>query len=265
MSYIDRVFSLSGKTALVTGAGGAIGNAIASGLLHAEATVILVDCDFELLLRQTQSLRKEGLEAHCISCDLSQPNEIASLVDEVRDQFTHLDVLINNAGVTSPHEVLDYPLSSWEETMQVNLCAPFLLAQQVARMMQASGGSIINITSINAEVGFPNNPAYAAAKGGLKQLTKALAVDLGPFGIRVNNIGPGYTFTAMTAKSYNDSQTREQRRPAHDLEAVGRPAGHRGLGHLSRVRRFLVHHRPGHLRRRWLAGKGIVRSEAKRT
>ncbi len=145
-------------------------------------------------------------------CDLAETQQIDRLVEFVADEHQRIDVLVNNAGVTFSHDVLDYPDESWRKTFEVNLEAPFRLSKRFAAMMKNQGrGSIINITSIGAERGFPNNPAYVAAKGTLKQLTKSLAADLGQFGIRVNNIGPGYFKTDMTQGSWNDPQLQKDR------------------------------------------------------
>jgi NAD(P)-dependent dehydrogenase (short-subunit alcohol dehydrogenase family) len=229
MSFVDQVFSLNGKIALVTGAGRGIGNAIASGLLRAGATVVLVDVDSERLLATTQAFCNEQLNAHSIACDLSQPDQIQSLASEFRGQFGRLDVLVNNAGITLSHELVDYPLDDWEKTINVNLRGPFLVVQRLAGLMRERGGSVINITSLNAELGFPANPAYVAAKGGLKQLTKSLALDLGPSGIRVNNVGPGYFDTEINSRSRVDPVDRAKRTERTILGRWGTPQDVVGL------------------------------------
>jgi len=192
MTYLDNLFSLQGKFAVVTGASRGLGRAIAEALLRAEATVILVGSNERRLEETTQSFVNEKLKAFSFRCDLADPLQINELVDYVTQQHRRIDVLVNNAGVTLPNELLDYPDESW-------------------RMVDQGSGSIINITSISAERGFPNNPAYVAAKGALKQLTKSMSVDLGPFGIRVNNLGPGYFKTDMNQASWNDPKLREER------------------------------------------------------
>jgi NAD(P)-dependent dehydrogenase (short-subunit alcohol dehydrogenase family) len=147
---------------------------------------------------------------HC--CDLADKAQIADLIEAIRRDPGHVDVLVNAAGITEGHALFDYPDDAWERTLQVNLTAVFYLARGVSALMaEQKSGSIINITSINAERGFPGNPAYVATKGALKQLSKALAVDLAPYGIRVNNIGPGYFHTDMTSGSWNDPERRIQR------------------------------------------------------
>jgi NAD(P)-dependent dehydrogenase (short-subunit alcohol dehydrogenase family) len=229
MSFIDQIFSLRDKIALVTGAGRGIGNAIASGFLRAGATVVLVDVDSDRLVSATQALRDENLDAHGIPCDLSRPDQIESLGNKFRGQFARLDVLVNNAGITIGHELLDYPLEDWEKTIHVNLRGPFLVVQRLVGLMQEHGGSVINITSLNAELGFPANPAYVAAKGGLKQLTKSMALDLGPSGIRVNNIGPGYFDTDINARSRADPIARAERTQRTILGRWGTPQDIVGL------------------------------------
>ena len=224
MLYLDKLFSLQGKVAVVTGATRGLGQAIADALLRAGATVILVGSNRQRLDETAAAFSGEGLPAFGFRCDLSNPREIDGLVMYVTEQHQRIDVLVNNAGVTFSHEVLNYPDESWQKTFQVNLDAPFLLSKRFAAMMKdQGGGSIVNITSIGAELGFPNNPAYAAAKGALKQLTKSLALDLGPFGIRVNNIGPGYFRTDMTNASWNDPQLKEDRNRRTILGRWGEP------------------------------------------
>jgi NAD(P)-dependent dehydrogenase (short-subunit alcohol dehydrogenase family) len=189
----------------------------------------LVDVDSERLLAATQALRDENLDAHSVPCDLSRPDQIESLANQFRQQFDRLDVLVNNAGITLGRPLLDYPLEDWEKTIHVNLRAPFLLVQRLAGLMQERGGSVINITSLNAELGFPANPAYLAAKGGLKQLTKSMALDLGPFGIRVNNIGPGYFDTDINTLSRADPIARAKRTERTILGRWGMPQDIVGL------------------------------------
>lgn len=230
MSYIEQLFNLQGKTAVVTGAARGVGLALAEGLLRAGATALLVDVNREQLDEAIGPLRStHDVNAHGLACDLSQPEEIKKLTGSIAAQFPRIDILVNNAGITLGHDVFEYPLDDWEKTLSINLRAPFLLTQQIGQLMRDEGGSVINITSINAELGFPSNPAYASAKGGLRQLTKALAVDLGKFGIRVNNIGPGYITTDMTAKSYGNSELRQQRTRRTILGRWGTPQDLVGL------------------------------------
>lgn len=224
MLYLDQLFSLQGKVAVVTGATRGLGQAIAEALLKAGAAVILVGSNEQRLAETVDAFTGEGLSAYRFRCDLTDSKQIVELGDYVAGEHKRIDILVNNAGVTFPHELFEYPDESWRKTFQVNLEAPFQLSKRLARMMKdQDGGSIVNITSIGAELGLPDNPAYVAAKGALKQLTKSLALDLGPFAIRVNNIGPGYFRTDMTNASWNDPQLKEDRTRRTILGRWGQP------------------------------------------
>ena len=224
MSYLDDLFSLKGRVAVVTGASRGLGKGIAAGLLGAGSACVLTGVDPRRLERTIGEFRGQGHAADGFVCDVSDKTQISALVDYVREQYARIDVLVNNAGFTEGHPALGYPDDVWEKTMRINLEAPFRLARDFAAMMKEQGrGVIINVTSINAERGFADNPAYAASKGGLKQLTKALANDLGRFGIRVNALGPGYFHTDFNAKSWADPQARQQRAERTILGRWGEP------------------------------------------
>jgi NAD(P)-dependent dehydrogenase (short-subunit alcohol dehydrogenase family) len=197
------LFSLNGRIAVVTGGSRGIGHALAGGLAAAGATVIAVarsaapDTPFSQPVRYLSADVSVGLD-----------EALAAIAAE----HGRLDILVNAAGISlaadpdTPGSALDV----FDRTMNVNLRAPFANCLAAARLM-TDGGSIINVTSINAHVGFPGNPGYVASKGGLRHLTQALAVDLGPQGIRVNALAPGYIRTAMTAGSYADPVRHKQR------------------------------------------------------
>jgi NAD(P)-dependent dehydrogenase (short-subunit alcohol dehydrogenase family) len=143
-------------------------------------------------------------------CDITNKIQLENLFKNISKNEKKIDVLINNAGITMPNNSSnEYSLENWKKTLDVNLTGSFLCSQIIGKIMKKQrSGSIINMTSINAELGFPNNPAYVASKGGLKMLTKSLAKDLGKYGIRVNNLGPGYFVTDMTKKSYENKKSR---------------------------------------------------------
>jgi NAD(P)-dependent dehydrogenase (short-subunit alcohol dehydrogenase family) len=224
MPYLEDLFSLQGKVALVTGATRGLGRAISEALLRSGATVVLNGSNQERLAETARQFLAEGLLAVEFASDLSDAAQVAQLAEFVLREQPRIDVLVNNAGVTFPHDLLDYPDEAWQKTFQINLEAPFQLARRLApRMKEQGGGSIINVTSIGAELGFPNNPAYGAAKAALKQLTKSMAFDLGPFGIRVNNLGPGYFHTDMASLSYSDPERREARARRTLLGRWGEP------------------------------------------
>ena len=224
MSYIEELFSLQGQVAIVTGAARGNGKAIAEGLLRAGASVAMVDVNGDGLNAAVADFRNQSLDAHAYTCDLSDGSQIERLVTEIVSSSKSIDVLVNNAGVTFGYPLLEYPDDAWDKTYEVNLRAAFLLSRAVGREMVKRGkGSIINITSLNAEMAFPDNPAYMACKGGLRQLTKSLAFDLGRHGIRANNVGPGYFVTEMTARSWNDPEKRRQRTEHTVLGRWGEP------------------------------------------
>lgn len=225
MSYLDQLFSLEGKSALVTGAGRGLGYALAEALLNAGAAVTITGSNAERLEKAYQSFQAQGLPVGHCCYDLSESGQLEDLVTEVSRTQGTIDVLVNNAGVTYPHPLSEYPTEDWQRTLRMNLEVPFELSKRFGTMMmERQRGSIINVTSIGAEVGFPDNPAYQAAKGGLKQLTRALAYDLGKSSVRVNNIGPGYFRTDMSEASWNDPQRRSQRSQRTILGRWGEPS-----------------------------------------
>ena len=221
--YLQRLFFLNGRTAIVTGAARGNGRGIAGALARAGANVLLVDVLSAELSETEATLRAENLTVEAYACDLTREGAAAAVVTAALGAFSRLDILVNNAGVTFGHELLGYPDELWKKTHDVNLKAPFDLVRAAVPAMRAHGsGSIINITSLNAELAFPGNPAYVAFKGALKQLTKALALDLAPE-IRVNAIGPGYFRTDMTRNSWDNEKTRKERASRTMLGRWGEP------------------------------------------
>jgi len=198
---MNELFNLSSTVAIVTGAARGNGLAIAKGLTAAGANVIGVDVNFN---ESDDSIKQ-------VVGDVTLPETINAVKQCVSFfNFKHL-VLVNNAGVTFPIEGA-YSLDRWDHTLKVNLTAPFLWIEGFFEYFRGDvTGSIINITSLGAERAFPNNPAYIASKGGLKMLSKYYARAYGPYGVRVNNVGPGYMVTDMTRKSYQDQKTRRNR------------------------------------------------------
>lgn len=212
---MNDLFSIKNKVFVITGAGRGIGNFLATELSKRSAIIHGVDKTFET---------KNNFFTH--NCDITNKSKLQKISQKIIKDNTVIDVLINNAGVTFPNPSSDdYSLKDWQETLNVNLTGAFVCSQVIGNIMkQQKSGSIINITSINAELGFPNNPAYVASKGGLKMLTKSLAKDLGKYGIRVNNLGPGYIHTDMTKKSFENKKTRKSRQEHTLLNRWGNPS-----------------------------------------
>jgi NAD(P)-dependent dehydrogenase (short-subunit alcohol dehydrogenase family) len=190
--------------------------------------VLLIDRLEEELQATCAALQAAGGEVRSLACDLTEAGAVAAAVQEILDWTGRLDVLVNNAGISLPQPGSAAPDADseayWRRTLAVNLDVPFQLIRAAAEPMKnQGGGSIINITSLNSELAFPDNPAYMASKGGLRQLTRSFALDLAPHHIRVNNIGPGYLHTAMTDGSYNDPERHRQRAERVPLGRWGQP------------------------------------------
>lgn len=206
---ILKLFSLKDKVAIVTGAARGNGKAIAEGFWGAGAKVYFMDISEEVK-RTVESIKNPN--AKYILADVTNKTDLKKAIDRIIKEQKKIDILVNNAGITIGEPSESYKEKNWEKTYNVNLKAPFALSQLVAKyMIKQKGGVIINIIGLGAEQGFSNNPAYVAFKGGLKQLTKALAKDWAKYNIRVNNLGPGYIKTDMTKKSWDNLELRAER------------------------------------------------------
>ena len=193
-------FSLKGKFGIVTGAGTGIGKAMAAGLAEAGAGVALAGNQMNVLEGAAGEMKASGLNASPFYVDMADPGSIEELAASVVAAFGRIDFLFNNAGIIYRAPFEKFPADQWEEMLRVNLTGPFLLSQAVASHMIEKGirGSIVHTSSLIAVFGGITVPAYAATKGGITQLTKAMCNDLGKHGIRVNAIGPGWVKTDMT-------------------------------------------------------------------
>jgi len=197
------MFSVEGFEIIIVGGSRGIGHALVNGFSKANAKVTIFDID---------SPQFDG-NYKFIKCDLGNINSIKLSLDEYHQDNRVAKVLINCAAITIPGESQFYSNDDWFKSLSVNLSGTFFLCRELGKKMIQNSihGSIINFTSIGAEQGFANNPGYAATKGGVKQLSKALAVEWGKHSIRVNNIVPGYTNTPMNSKSWNDKSLKKQR------------------------------------------------------
>lgn len=230
MTYLESIFSLSDKIAIVTGAARGNGKSMAEALLKAGAKVIMIDNNKMELEKTVRQLQMKGYAAFLLYADITLKKDILKIKNFILKKFKKIDILINNAGITHSNPTLDYSELYWDKTFEVNVKAVFIISQEIAKIMsKQQSGVIINITSISAEIAFPNNPAYNSSKGALKQLSKSLALDLGKYGIRVNSIGPGYFKTEMTKKSWNDEQLKKKRTDRTILKRWGESEDLNGL------------------------------------
>lgn len=199
------MFSVAGKIVLITGSGRGIGFSMAEGYLRAGAIVVLNNTQPAAMAELLERLRGEGLPAHGYSFDVSDQAAVQHHVELIEREVGPIDVLINNAGIHRRAPLMDMTAEDWRTVLDVNLTSAFLMGQAVARRMMARGrGKIINITSLNAVMARSNIGNYAASKGGLTMLTKAMATEWGRHGITANAMGPGYIATDMTRPLQDD-------------------------------------------------------------
>lgn len=196
----QQYFSLTGKIALVTGGTYGIGMAMAKALAKAGAKIIFNARRQNMIDEAIKEYQSEGIDAEGYQCDVTKEEQVQSMVADVENRFGTIDILVNNAGIIKRIPALDTTVEDFREVIDVDLVAPFICAKAVAPgMIKKGGGKIINICSMMSELGRETVVAYAAAKGGLKMLTKNLACDWGEYNIQVNGLGPGYIATPQTA------------------------------------------------------------------
>lgn len=197
------------KVAIVTGGGSGIGLAIASRFIQSNIFTIIVGRD-----EQKLSAAKEKLGALCetISCDLNDLAAIPNLIHTIIEKHGSIDILVNNAGINLKKDFIDVSDEEFQKILLTNLTSVFSISREVVKiMLKKKSGSIINISSMAAQYGLPRVIAYSASKTAIEGMTRAMAVELSPKGIRVNCIAPGFIITDMTAKAFSTDPERKQK------------------------------------------------------
>ena len=195
-----NAFSLKGKIAWITGASYGIGFAIAEAYAAAGATIVFNDINQELVDKGLKSYAEKGIDAKGYVCDVTNEEAVQALVKQIEQEVGVIDILVNNAGIIRRIPMIEMSAAEFRKVIDVDLNAPFIVAKAVIPSMIAKGhGKIINICSMMSELGRETVSAYAAAKGGLKMLTRNICSEYGEHNIQCNGIGPGYIATPQTA------------------------------------------------------------------
>ena len=193
-------FDLTGKVALITGASYGIGYAIACGLAKAGAIIVFNDINQDLVSKGIEAYKTDGIEAHGYIADVTNEEQINNMVAQIEKEVGVIDILVNNAGIIKRIPMIEMTAAEFRQVIDIDLNGPFIVSKAVIPgMIKKGAGKIINICSMMSELGRETVSAYAAAKGGLKMLTRNIASEYGEFNIQCNGLGPGYIETPQTA------------------------------------------------------------------
>jgi len=218
-----QLFDLRGKRALITGGTHGLGMAMAKGLGQAGAELIINDLSIEKLENAIKEYERVGIKAHSRLFDVTNDTEVKTSINAIEKEIGPIDILINNAGIIKRTPMVDMEASDFRQVIDVDLIAPFIVSKYVGKhMIVRKAGKVINICSMMSELGRDTVSAYAAAKGGLKMLTRNMATEWAKFNIQVNGIGPGYFATEQTAP------IRINGHPFNDFIISRTPAGRWG-------------------------------------
>ena len=221
-------FQLNGKVAFVTGASYGIGFAIASAFASAGAKIIFNDINQDLVNRGLEAYKEAGIEAHGYVCDVTDEDAVQATVKKIEEEVGTVDILVNNAGIIKRIPMLEMSAKDFRQVIDIDLNGPFIVSKAVIPGMIKKGhGKIINICSMMSELGRETVSAYAAAKGGLKMLTKNIASEYGEYNIQCNGIGPGYIATPQTAP-LRERQADGSRHPFDQFIIAKTPAARWG-------------------------------------
>jgi len=221
-------FSLKGKIALITGASYGIGFAIACALHEAGATIVFNDINQELVNKGLAAYEEKGIKAHGYVCDVTDEPAVQNLIATIEKEVGIVDILVNNAGIIKRIPMCEMSAEDFRKVIDVDLNAPFIMSKAcIPSMIKKGHGKIINICSMMSELGRETVSAYAAAKGGLKMLTRNICSEYGEQNIQCNGIGPGYIETPQTAP-LRERQADGSRHPFDSFIVAKTPAGRWG-------------------------------------
>ena len=228
MEKVNAMFSLEGKVALVTGASYGIGFALATAFARAGAKIAFNDIKQELVDKGLAAYKKEGIDAKGYVCDVTNEEQVNELVAKIEKELGSVDILVNNAGIIKRIPMVDMSAAEFRQVIDVDLNAPFIVSKAVIPgMIKKGAGKIINICSMMSELGRETVSAYAAAKGGLKMLTRNIASEYGEYNIQCNGIGPGYIASPQTAP-LRERQADGSRHPFDSFIIAKTPAARWG-------------------------------------
>ena len=218
-------FSLEGKVALVTGASYGIGFALATAFAEAGAKIVFNDIKQELVDKGLAAYKEKGIEAHGYVCDVTNEDQVNAMVAKIAEEVGPVNILVNNAGIIKRIPMVEMTAAEFRQVIDIDLNGPFIVSKAVIPgMIKMGGGKIINICSMMSELGRETVSAYAAAKGGLKMLTRNIASEYGEYNIQCNGLGPGYIATPQTAP-LRERQADGSRHPFDSFICAKTPAG----------------------------------------
>lgn len=223
-----KSFSLEGKIALITGASYGIGFSIAQAYANAGATIVFNDITQEMVDKGLKAYEELGIKAHGYVCNVTDEDGVNALIEKIEKEVGVVDILVNNAGIIKRIPMTEMTAADWRQVIDVDLTGPFIMAKAVIpSMIKKGSGKIINICSMMSELGRETVSAYAAAKGGLKMLTRNICSEYGGNNIQCNGIGPGYIATPQTAP-LRERQADGSRHPFDSFILAKTPAGRWG-------------------------------------